>query len=219
MMTKDKLRRLTGDERLGQDRESEYLGAEDIDDGTEPVLTINGLWNGVVTLQRGKEKKDVLTFAEESVPGIRQVRPLIVNSTNRKTLRKIYGDAKASTLMGKQIQLYIDHKVRDPQDGGLTDGVRIRPHKPRPVPRQEAQPVVPPCADCGQAITPAMGKDPAYLAAYTARHYGVPLCAACAQRRKERAAENEEAAAAEEAAEYITEEDAASPASEEEQPL
>ena len=88
MMTKDKLRQLTGDERLGQDRESEYLGAEDIDDDVEPILTISGLWNGMVTLQRGKEKKDVLTFVEESVPGIRQVRPLIVNSTNRKTLRK-----------------------------------------------------------------------------------------------------------------------------------
>lgn len=49
MMTKDKLRQLKGDERLGQMRESEYLGAEDIDDGVEPVLTIAGLWNGTVT--------------------------------------------------------------------------------------------------------------------------------------------------------------------------
>ena len=69
MMTKDKLRQLTGDERLGQMRESEYLGAEDIDDGTEPVLTIAGLWYGSVTLQRGKENKDVLSFKEERVPG------------------------------------------------------------------------------------------------------------------------------------------------------
>lgn len=73
MMTKDKLRQLKGDERLGQMRESEYLGAEDIDDGAEPVLTIAGLWNGTVTLQRGKENKDVLSFAEERVPGIMQV--------------------------------------------------------------------------------------------------------------------------------------------------
>lgn len=123
MMTKDKLRQLTGDERLGQMRESEYLGAEDIDDGVEPILTISGLWNGTVTLQRGRENKDVLTFVEERVPGIMQVRPLIINSTNRKTLRKLYGDAKASTLVGKQIQLYIDHNVRDPQDGGITDGI------------------------------------------------------------------------------------------------
>ena len=127
MMTKDNLRKLTGDERLGQMRDSEYLGAEDIDDDVEPILTIDALWNGMVTLQRGKENKDVLSFKEERVPGIMQVRPLIINSTNRKTLRKLFGDAKADTLVGKQIQLYIDHKVRDPQDGGLTDGIRIRP--------------------------------------------------------------------------------------------
>ena len=92
MMTKDNLRKLTGDERLGQMRDSEYLGAEDIDDDVEPVLTIDALWNGMVTLQRGKENKDVLSFKEERVPGIMQVRPLIINSTNRKTLRKLFGD-------------------------------------------------------------------------------------------------------------------------------
>ena len=183
MMTKDKLRQLTGDERLGQMRESEYLGAEDIDDGTDPVLTIAGLWYGSVTLQRGKENKYVLSFKEERVPGILQVRPLIVNSTNRKTLRKMFGDAKASTLVGKQIQLYVDHNVRDPQDGGLTDGIRIRPYKPR-VQKQEPPPV---CTDCGQEITQAMGKDARWLSAYTAKHYGVALCAACAQKRKEAA--------------------------------
>ena len=184
MMPKDKLRQLTGDERLGQMRESEYLGAEDIDDGVEPVLTISGLWNGMVTLQRGKENKDVLTSAEERVPGIMQVRPMIVNSTNRKVLRKLYGDAKASTLTGKQIQLYIDHKVRDPQDGGFTDGIRIRSFKPRV---QQRQPV-PPCTDCGNPIQPAMGKPADWLAAYTTKNYGVPLCAECAQKRKEAAA-------------------------------
>lgn len=141
MMTKDRLRQLTGDERLGQMRESEYLGAEDIDDGVEPVLTIAGLWYGSVTLQRGKENKDVLSFTEERVPGIMQVRPLIVNSTNRKTLRKLFGDAKASTLVGKQIQLFVDHNVRDPQDGGMTDGIRIRPYKPR-VQKQEPVPAL-----------------------------------------------------------------------------
>lgn len=184
MMPKDKLRQLTGDERLGQMRESEYLGAEDIEDGVEPVLTISGLWNGMVTLQRGKENKDVLTFAEERVPGIMQVRPMIVNSTNRKVLRKLYGDAKASTLTGKQIQLYIDHKVRDPQDGGFTDGIRIRAHKPR----VQQRPQVPPCTDCGKPIQPAMGKPADWLAAYTTKNYGVPLCAECAQKRKDAAA-------------------------------
>ena len=165
MMTKDRLRQLTGDERLGQMRESEYLGAEDIDDGVEPVLTIAGLWYGSVTLQRGKENKDVLSFT--------------------------------STLVGKQIQLFVDHNVRDPQDGGMTDGIRIRPYKPR-VQKQEP---VPPCTDCGQEITPAMGKDARWLAGYTIKHYGVPLCAACAQKRKEAASAAETQQEAETAAE------------------
>lgn len=193
MMTKDKLNRLTGDQRLGQMRDSEYLGAEDIDDDIEPILTIDGLWNGMVTLQRGKENKDVLSFKEERVPGIFQVRPLIINSTNRKTLRKLYGDAKASTLCGKQIQLYIDHRVRDPQDGGLTDGIRIRPF----VPRVQMQQPVPRCSDCGGEIAPAYGRDARYMAAYTTKNYGVPLCAECAQKRKE--AEETAAMAKEEA--------------------
>lgn len=183
MTPKDKLRQLSGDERLGQTRESEYLGAEDIDDGVEPVLTIAALWNGMVTLQRGKENKDVLSFVEERVPGIMQVRPLIVNSTNRKTLRKLFGDAKASTLVGKKIQLYIDHKVRDPQDGGLTDGIRIRAFKPRV---QQPAPI-PPCTDCGGEIAAAMGKSAQYMAQYTLKHYGTPLCAACAQKRRDQA--------------------------------
>lgn len=183
---------LSGEERLGQNRESEYLGAEDIDDGVEPVLTISRLWYGRVTLQRGKENKDVLVFQEESVPGIRQVRPLIVNSTNRKTLRKLFGDAKAATLTGQKIQLYVDHNVRDPQDGGVTDGIRIRPHKPR-IQRQKP---IPPCTDCGGEIRPAMRKSAAWLAAYTEKNYGYPLCAECAQKRKEaaRAAEVQEQA-------------------------
>ena len=185
MMPKDKLRQLTGDERLGQMRDSEYLGAEDIDDGTEPILTISGLWNGMVTLQRGKENKDVLTFAEERVHGIMQVRPLIVNSTNRKVLRKLFGDAKASTLVGKQIQLYVDHRVRDPQDGGYTDGIRIRPHKPRVQRTQN----VPLCADCKNPIQPAHSMTADRLAAYTTKNYGVPLCAACATKRAEKAAQ------------------------------
>ena len=176
---KDTLTELTGKQRLGQNRQSEYLGAEDIDPGTEPVLTIAGIYNGMVTLQKGKENKDVLGFHEASVPGILHVRPMIVNSTNRKTLKKLYGAVDADTLKGKPVQLYVDHNVRDPQTGGQTDGIRIRPFAPR------VQAPVPPCADCGAEIQPAWGKDARFLAAYTEKNYGAPLCAACAQKRKE----------------------------------
>lgn len=177
--TKDKLQQLTDNERLGQNRESEYLGAEDIDPGAEPILTIDGLWNGMVTLQRGKENKDVLSFAERSVPGIGNVRPLIINATNRKTLRKLFGNVQANTLVGKRIQLYVDPKVRDPQDGGFTDGIRIKFKKIAAAP-----PAVPPCTDCGGEIKPSAGKDAAWLLNYTAKKYGRPLCADCAAKLK-----------------------------------
>ena len=191
IQTGDNLKKLTAEERLGQNRESEYLGAEDIDPGTEPILTIDALYNGMVTLQRGKENKDVITFKEKSVNGLKNVRPLIVNATNRKTLRKIYGGVQSKTLEGKQIQLYIDHKVRDPQDGSLTDGIRIRPFKPKP-PIQ-----IPPCSSCGGEIKPAAGKTAEWMLAYTVKTYGKALCAECAAKEKAAKMAAEEAETAE----------------------
>lgn len=173
--TGDKLTRLENDDRLGMHRDSEYLGAEDIDPGTEPILTIEGLWYGEVTLQRGKEKKDVITFVERSTNGIGNVRPLIINATNRKTLKKLYNSVRAKDLVGKQIQLYIDHRVRDPQDGSMTDGIRIRPFIPKPVELR--------CSACKKLLTPAYGMTTENLAAYTKKKYGAQLCADCASAR------------------------------------
>lgn len=139
---------MTGKERLGQTRDSDYLGAEDLDDSIEPVLTIQHIYNAMVTLQRGKERKDVITFVEESVPGIKVVRPLIVNATNRKTLRKIYRAVTAENLEGKRIQLYLEHNVRDPSTGDKVDGIRIRPKVPS---AKTAEPVL--CEMCHKPIT------------------------------------------------------------------
>lgn len=183
-MIPDELKRLkpmTGKERLGAHRDSEYLGAEDIDPDTEPVLTIQNLYYGKVTLQRGKEEKDVITFAEETVPGIARVRPLIVNTTNRTTLKRLYKKVDAETLCGKKVQLYVDHNVRDPQTGGITDGIRVRLKIPEP-------PVKAPefkCTDCSKVLEPFGNMNPRGLADYTRQQYGKVLCAECARKAKE----------------------------------
>lgn len=170
---------LQPNERLGQNRESEYLGAEDIDPGTEPVVTISAIYSGMVTLQRGKEMKDVLAFKEDSVPGIRNVRPLIVNATNRKTLRKLFGSVKVEALVGQSIILYIDNNVRDPSSGDRIDGIRIRPRKPSV---KKAEPLI--CSECGEEIT-AVGRVPAeVIAKGTIQKYGVQLCSKCGNKRK-----------------------------------
>lgn len=190
-MIPDELKRakpLTGKERLGAMRDSEYMGAEDIDPGSEPVLTIDHIYYATVTLQRGKENKDVITFREESVPGIKCVRPLIVNSTNRKMLRKLFKAVSAETLEGKRIQLYLDNKVRDPSTGDLVDGIRIRPRIPT---AKAAEPII--CEMCGKPIA-AFGQYSAEQVAQIAQErFGKRVCTDCGQKIK--AAQNASEAA------------------------
>lgn len=179
-MIPDELKRMkpmTGSERLGANRDSEYLGAEDIEPGTEPVLTIKALYNGMITLQRGKENKDVIVFAEDKVPGINNVRPLVCNATNRKTLKKLYKSVTADALVGKKIQLFIDNKVRDPSTGELTDGIRIRPRIPAD---KKAEAII--CEQCGKPIK-AIGQFSAeQIASINQKRYGKKLCGECSKK-------------------------------------
>ena len=205
MITKDleHLKPLRGDEPLPRD--SEYLGADDLDSKVEPVLTIKNLYRGKVTLSRGKEVKNVLTFVEENVPGIAgEVRPMIVNSTNRQTLKKLYGQVTANALEGKKIQLYIEHGVRNPSNGELTDGIRIRDKKPA---GEGAKPkAAVKCADCGKEIAGSGNFTSEQIAAGSKQKYGKALCMECAQKRKAEAEAAEKAAA--EAAQNVQEEPA-----------
>ena len=178
----DKLRFMTVGERLGQNRKSEYLGAEDIDDGAEPILTIESAWDGTVTTQKGKEFAEGIIFKEKSVPGILHVRPWIVNATNRKTIKKMFGSTRQEDIAGKKIQLYVDHSVRDPQTGGKCDGIRIRPTIPKEI--------IIKCEKCGDMISPASGMNAETIAKYTKNKYGAALCAKCAAEAKTRMMED-----------------------------
>ena len=170
---------LTGKERLGMNRDSEYLGAEDLDPTIEPVLTIDHIYNAMVTLQRGKENKDVITFREESVPGIKNVRPLIVNSTNRKMLRKLYKAVTAEALEGKRITLYLDPNVRDPSTGDRVDGIRIRPRIPAAA---KSEPII--CEMCGKPIQPFGQYSAEQMAQIAQERFGKKVCADCGQKLK-----------------------------------
>lgn len=182
MITKElqNMKPLRGDEKL--ERDSEYMGADDIDQNTEPVLTIRNLYRGKVTLSRGKEVKNVLTFVEDKVAGINEVRPLIVNSTNRQTLKKLYGQVTANALEGKQIQLYIEHGVRNPSNGELTDGIRIRDKKPAAAGAKPKAAVK--CAECGKEIVGSGNFTAEQIASGSKQKYGKALCMVCAQGRK-----------------------------------
>ena len=184
----DKLERIVGDASIKRYFDTEYIGAYSLDEGAEPILTIDSLWHGVITLGGGrKEHHVVMKFKERSVPGIEEVKPLILNATNRKALKKMYGSDSAANLEGRKIQLYIDPHVRDPQDGGFTEGLRIRSK----IPKQNVTSTK--CTDCGAEIQGAGKFSGQQIAQYTYQKYGKPLCSACATKIK--AAEDAQKAA------------------------
>lgn len=176
----DKLERITGETSLKRYFSTDYIGAYSIDDGIEPILTIDSMWHGDLTLGGGRKEHHVIVkFKEKRVPGVDEVKPLILNATNRKMLKKIYGSDSAGVLEGRKIQLCIDPKVRDPQDGGFTEGLRIRPFIPK------IAVVATKCADCGKEIQAYDDKhDTKYMAQYTYKKYGKSLCAECAAKEK-----------------------------------
>lgn len=182
---------LEGNESLPRD--ADYLGAIDFTAGAEPVLTIANLYNGEITLSQGKQKKKVITFVEERVPGINEVRPLVLNRTNWKTLKKLFGDMTASALKGKKIQLYLQSGIRNPGTKEVGYGIRVRDK----IPEGAGGKYIPPkCEGCGKDITGLSGFTPEQIAATNKSRYGQCLCVECGKKRKaELEAEKEETAA------------------------
>jgi hypothetical protein len=159
------------------------MGAYSISDGAEPVVTIAEVLFGKITLDGGrKEDHVVMRFAEKSVPGMDEVKPLVLNATNLKSLEKLYGKG-ADVLIGKRIKFYVDPAVKA-IGGGTTEGVRIRPRIP-----QQATSGPPICSDCKHEITSATTKtgaeaSAAQIVALSRKRYQDDLCADCMKKRE-----------------------------------
>lgn len=150
-----------------------FIGEGDFQEGEEKILTVDRVNAAeTVTTAEGKSKKAVLHWKE---PGN---KPMILNVARSKSIEKVAGSGFFEDWPGVQLQLYIEHGIK--AFGEVVSAVRVRPFKPQ----VEAAAPVPPCTDCGKEITSAMGKTAKYMAAYTTKNYGVPLCAECAAIRK-----------------------------------
>lgn len=148
-----------------------FIGEGDFQEGEEKVLTIERVnASETVHTAEGKSKKAVVHWKE---PGN---KPMILNVARSKNIEKVAGSGYFEDWPGIAVQLYIEHGIK--AFGEIVSAVRVRPYKPKP------RTVVPPCADCGGVIAPAMGKTAEWLAAYTQKHYNAPLCAECAAKRK-----------------------------------
>lgn len=167
-----------------------FIGEGDFQEGEEKVLTIERVnQRQTVTTAEGQAQKAVVHWRETGH------KPMILNVARSKAIEKVAGSGYFEDWPGVQVQLYIEHGIK--AFGEVVSAVRVRPFRPRP----QAQEPVPPCGDCGGEIVPAMNRDARWLAAYTAKKYGVSLCAACAQKRKETAEAQAQAQEPPEAAE------------------
>lgn len=154
-----------------------YIGEADFEENEEKVLTIARVnASETVVTAEGKSQKAVIHWVEQGN------KPMILNVARSKNIAKVAGTPDVERWPGVAVQLYIEHGIK--AFGEVVSAVRVRPYKPR----IQQRPQVPPCTDCGKPIQAAMGKPADWLAAYTAKNYGVPLCAECAQKRKDAAA-------------------------------
>lgn len=146
-----------------------FLGEADFDAGEEKVATIARVASNVtVQTADGKQSKSVVYFAEP-------IKPMILNVARAKSIAKVTGSRFIEDWSGHKIQLYVDEHVK--AFGDIVAAVRVRPTKPK----EHKQAI---CADCGQPVKAANGRNADFIASYTAKKFnGTVLCYDCALKR------------------------------------
>ncbi len=149
----------------------DYLGAYALEPGQELIVTIKNVANEVVTGTDGKKETcSVMHFVEN-------VKPLVLNATNSKTIAKLLKTPYIEEWRGRKIQLYVQNGIK--AFGDVVDAIRVRDFL---TVDKELK-----CAECGKVIE-AFGKMNAeVLAQYTLKKYGKMLCSECAAKAAEAA--------------------------------
>lgn len=154
-----------------------YLGSYAFEDGRDLVVTIKSVGNELVTGDNGrKEECTVCHFVEN-------VKPMILNKTNMKTMQKLFGTPYVEEWSGRKMQIYVDPKVKFGRE--VTGGLRIRNNLPNAQPEQ-----LPKCEECGADIQPIGNLTGVQVAAYTKDKYGKALCSECATKKAQEVTKN-----------------------------
>lgn len=153
----------------------DYLGAYALDPGKDKVLTVKSVSEENIVGADGKKEDCIIVRFREPV------KPMILNATNAKSIQKLAKSPYIEDWVGMRIQLYAA-KIK--AFGEVVEALRIREFLPKDEPSNKP----PKCSDCGAEIEAFDDKhDASYMAGYTQKHYGKPLCAACAAKRKAKA--------------------------------
>lgn len=145
-----------------------FLGSWDLYDmpSGQITVTIKHIRDEEVVNAGQKQGCTVAHFEED-------VKPMILNLTNKKTIAKLYKTKSVQNLIGKKITIGFE-KVK--AFGAIHDALRVKKELPD-------ENLI--CADCGKPITAAFGMSSAQVAAYTLKAYGAKICADCGTKRKQ----------------------------------
>ena len=153
-----------------------YLGSFDLYDmpKTELTVTIKKIVDEEIVSERGKERTAVCYFAEN-------YKPMILNSTNKKRLAKLFRSTDTDAMVGKRITIGVEEVKAF---GDIHDALRIKKKLPtQNIPKVQEEVFF--CEQCGGKILPFANKDSKYMAGYTKEKYGKALCSKCATEAKQ----------------------------------
>jgi ribosomal protein L34E len=146
----------------------DYLGAYSLDAGdgkyNDIIATIRNVVVENVTGPDGKKEDCAVAHFTE-----RDIKPMILNVTNMKTLEKLFKSKYIEDWAGRKIQIGVEPVKAF---GDVVDALRIKKFLPR-----EAG--TPKCTDCGEEIAATEKMTVAQIVAATQKRYGRPMCAGC----------------------------------------
>lgn len=161
--------KLSGDFRKFMDKN--FLGAWDVPEDGELVLTIDHVAREEVKNEKGTKVKLTLHFKEN-------YKPMVCNVTNGKAIALAHGSNNVEDWAGKKVTIYVAHDV--PAFGGTTDALRIRKYAPK---TDEIY-----CEVCGELITDKTIDGKTYKAKAIANNaltkFGKYMCYDCAAAAK-----------------------------------
>lgn len=161
----------------------DYLGTYALEDGKDLTVTIDFVRRENVTGNNGRNEQCMVAHFKGDI------KPMILNRTNAKTITKVLGSPYIEDWSGHAITLYADTTRFG---GDIVECLRVRPFAPR-----QAEQTAPKrtaaaegaasdliCERCGGRIEDAFGFKAADVAAQTKAKYGKRLCGKCSQEAK-----------------------------------
>lgn len=106
--------------------DSPYLSSADI---VDPVaLTIQSVRLEPDRTKKTKDFFNTAYFVEKEIRPGETLKPMILNASNSKTMKKLSGSAFIDDWNNIQVTVYVDHNVRFGRE--TVEGLRISPNRP-----------------------------------------------------------------------------------------